>query len=63
VVEPPVPLRVEVERAEDEKALARELEERIHELLRFRARVEPVAAGTFAGTHHKAALFERRYQG
>lgn len=63
VAEPPLDLRVEVAPGEDEAALARDLEDRIHELLRFRARVETVAAGTFEGTHHKSALFERRYEG
>ncbi|GMR23956.1 MAG: AMP-binding protein [Acidobacteriota bacterium] len=63
VVEPPLELRVEIAGGEDEAGVARDIEERIHELLRFRARVETVSAGTFEGTHHKTALFERRYEG
>lgn len=63
VVQPPVRLRVELADGEDVKSVAREIEERIHELLRFRAQVEAVPPGTFEGTHHKAKLFERRYEG
>ena len=63
VVEPPVELRVEIADGEDEVAVAFDIEDRIHELLRFRARVETVSTGTFEGTHHKAKLFERRYEG
>jgi phenylacetate-CoA ligase len=62
VVEPPVKLRVEIAGGEDEAGVARDIEDRIHELLRFRTRVESVSAGTFEGTHHKTELFERRYE-
>ena len=62
VAEPPLALRVEVADREDAAAVAREIEDRIHELLRFRAAVETVPAGSFEGTHHKASLFERRYE-
>ena len=44
VVEPPVELRVEIAGGEDEAGVARDIEDRIHELLRFRARVETVSA-------------------
>ena len=65
VAEPPLPVRVELEAvlpAERAETLRREIEEKLHELLRFRARVELVPPGTFEGTHHKSALFDRRYE-
>lgn len=68
VVQPPVLVRAEHASdlpAERIAPLAREIEKRIHDHLRFTARLELVPAGSIEerrGRTHKTDLFERRYE-
>lgn len=63
VVEPPLELQVEYSSelpADQIVPTAEEIEARINQYLRFRAKVEMMPPGTFTGTHHKTNLFETR---
>ena len=68
VVSPPLPLRVEYTPAlakEQIKTIAQEIEDRIHNLLRFRAKVEMIPPGKLSETisaTHKSNLLEKRYE-
>ena len=59
----PAPLHVKVEHGKEEKDLPKlksEIEERIHDSLRFKAEVELVREGTFDRTSTKTKLVENR---
>jgi phenylacetate-CoA ligase len=63
----PLPIRVELSAgisAEEGGRLAGQIAERIHDILRFRAAVEPVEFGALSGdvgNNDKAKVFDRRY--
>ena len=61
-VEPPIRLKIEYGgMVEDHKFLKDEIEQNIHDLLRFKAEVELVPEGTLERTSKKAKLVEKCY--
>ena len=60
----PAPLHIKVEHVKEEKDIPKfksDIEERLHDLLRFKAEVELVPEGTFERTSTKAKLIEKRF--
>jgi len=68
VVMPPLPIKIEVEdkiKASDEQELIEEIEDKIHNSLRFRAKVELVNFGSLEskmGSTHKSQLILKTYE-
>jgi len=68
VVKPPLPVKIEVNgkiKTGDEQDLIKDIEEKIHNSLRFRAKIELVRHGTLEdkmGSTHKSQLIMKAYQ-